>query len=73
MEWRRRVRNVENVVTFEPADTFALFLEAVRAAIAGGDHERLCIAISSTMPSAGDQIAKALLHRPANPDRISLA
>ena len=39
LEWRRRVRNVEDVVTFEPADTFANFLEAVMSAIAGGDHE----------------------------------
>jgi predicted dehydrogenase len=40
MEWRRRVRNVESVVTFEAADTFARFLEAVTRAIADGDHER---------------------------------
>jgi dTDP-3,4-didehydro-2,6-dideoxy-alpha-D-glucose 3-reductase len=39
MEWRRRTRNVEDVVTFEAADTFARFLEAVTSAIAGGDHE----------------------------------
>jgi dTDP-3,4-didehydro-2,6-dideoxy-alpha-D-glucose 3-reductase len=39
-EWRRRVRNVESVVTFEVADTFARFLEAVAAGIASGDHER---------------------------------
>jgi dTDP-3,4-didehydro-2,6-dideoxy-alpha-D-glucose 3-reductase len=39
MEWRRRVRNVDDVVTFEPADTFAGFLEAVTSAIGGGDHE----------------------------------
>jgi NDP-hexose-3-ketoreductase len=39
MEWRRRVRNVDDVVTFEPADTFARFLAAVTSAIAGGDHE----------------------------------
>jgi NDP-hexose-3-ketoreductase len=39
-EWRRRVRNVESVVTFEAADTFARFLEAVASGIAGGDHER---------------------------------
>jgi hypothetical protein len=40
VEWRRRVRNVDDIVTFEPADTFASFLEAVTSAIAGGDHER---------------------------------
>ena len=40
IEWRRRVRNVDDIVTFEPADTFANFLEAVTSAIAGGDHER---------------------------------
>jgi predicted dehydrogenase len=41
MEWRRRVRNVESVVTFDVADTFAQFLETVVSAIEGGDHERL--------------------------------
>jgi predicted dehydrogenase len=40
MEWRRRVSNVDDVVTFEPADTFARFLDAVTSAIAGGDHEK---------------------------------
>jgi NDP-hexose-3-ketoreductase len=39
MEWRRRVRNVESVVRFEIADTFALFLESVARAIATGEHE----------------------------------
>lgn len=39
MEWRRRVRNVESVVTSEVADTFARFLESVARAIASGDHE----------------------------------
>jgi NDP-hexose-3-ketoreductase len=39
MEWRRRLRNVESVVTFEIADTFARFLESVTRAIANGDHE----------------------------------
>jgi NDP-hexose-3-ketoreductase len=41
MEWRRRVRNVEDIVTFEAADTFARFLERVAGAIASGDHEPL--------------------------------
>lgn len=41
MEWRRRVRNVESSITFDIADTFALFLETVVAAIASGDHARL--------------------------------
>jgi len=40
-EWRQRVRNVETVVTFEAADTFARFLETAAGAIAGGDHEPL--------------------------------
>jgi dTDP-3,4-didehydro-2,6-dideoxy-alpha-D-glucose 3-reductase len=40
MEWRRRVRNAENVATFDAADTFARFLGSVMRAIAGGDHER---------------------------------
>jgi dTDP-3,4-didehydro-2,6-dideoxy-alpha-D-glucose 3-reductase len=40
MEWRRRVRNADDVVTFEPSDTFARFLEAATSAIASGDHER---------------------------------
>jgi len=41
IEWRRRVRNVEDTVTFEPADVFACFLEAATSAIASGDHEPL--------------------------------
>jgi dTDP-3,4-didehydro-2,6-dideoxy-alpha-D-glucose 3-reductase len=40
MEWRRRLRNADDVVIFEPADTFARFLEAATSAIAEGDHER---------------------------------
>jgi predicted dehydrogenase len=39
VEWRRRIRNVESVVPSEAADTFAHFLNAVTAAVAGGDHE----------------------------------
>jgi predicted dehydrogenase len=39
MEWRRRIRNAESVVTSEAADTFAKFLDAVTGAVAGGDHE----------------------------------
>jgi len=41
MEWRRRIRNVETVATFEAADTFARFLDAATQAISGGDHEPL--------------------------------
>jgi NDP-hexose-3-ketoreductase len=41
IEWRRRVRNVETVVTFEAADTFARFLETATRAILGDDHEPL--------------------------------
>jgi hypothetical protein len=40
MEWRRRIRNAESVVTSEAADTFARFLDAATGAAAGGDHER---------------------------------
>jgi predicted dehydrogenase len=40
MEWRRRVGNVDDVVTFQPADTFARFLDAVTSAIASGDHDK---------------------------------
>jgi len=39
MQWRRRVHNVESVVTFEVADTFARFLESVACAVANGGHE----------------------------------
>jgi predicted dehydrogenase len=39
MEWCQRVQNSEDVVVFEPADTFALFLRAVTAAIASDDRE----------------------------------
>jgi NDP-hexose-3-ketoreductase len=41
IKWRRRVRNVETVVTFEAADIFANFLEAATRAISTGDHEPL--------------------------------
>jgi NDP-hexose-3-ketoreductase len=41
MEWRQRVRNVESIVSFDIADTFALFMAAVVSAIASGDHEGL--------------------------------
>lgn len=41
IEWRRRVRNVESPVTFEPADVFARFLEAAVRTISCGDHEPL--------------------------------
>jgi predicted dehydrogenase len=40
IEWRRRMRNVEDIVTFNPADSFALFLTEVTSAIARGAHER---------------------------------
>lgn len=39
MEWRRRIRNTESVVTSEAADTFARFLDAATGAAADGDHE----------------------------------
>jgi dTDP-3,4-didehydro-2,6-dideoxy-alpha-D-glucose 3-reductase len=39
VEWRQRVRNIEGVVTFEAADTFARFLEVVACGIVSGDHE----------------------------------
>jgi predicted dehydrogenase len=59
VDWRRRVRNAEDVVTFEPADTFANFLEAVTSAIAGGDHERFhCDLVSDAR--CRDVIATAL-------------
>jgi NDP-hexose-3-ketoreductase len=41
IEWRQHVRNVETVVTFEAADTFARFLDAATRAIAVDDHEPL--------------------------------
>jgi hypothetical protein len=41
IEWRRRVRNVESLVRFEPADIFGRFLEAAMRAISDGDYEPL--------------------------------
>jgi len=61
MEWRRRVGNVESVVTFEPADTFARFLEAVTSGIAGGDHERFHRDLLSDAHVRA-KIAEALAH-----------
>jgi NDP-hexose-3-ketoreductase len=41
MEWLQHVRNIETVVTFEPADAFARFLDTATRAIASGEHEPL--------------------------------
>jgi len=41
IEWRRRIRNIEATVTFEPADVFMHFLEAATHAISGGEREPL--------------------------------
>jgi predicted dehydrogenase len=62
MEWRRRVRNVDDVVTFEPADTFARFLAAVTSAIDVGDHESFHRDLLSDA-RCRDMIAKALASR----------
>jgi predicted dehydrogenase len=62
MEWRRRVRNVDDVVTFEPADTFARFLAAVTSAIGGGDHESFHRDLLSDA-RCRDMIATALASR----------
>jgi len=61
-EWRRRVRNVESAVTFEVADTFALFLESVARAVASGDHEGLHRNLLDDA-ECRERIAKALLNR----------
>jgi predicted dehydrogenase len=47
VEWRRRVRNTEDVRTFEPADTFQRFLEAAMLAVKTGDHARFYDDLSS--------------------------
>lgn len=47
MEWRRRIRNAEDVLTFEPADTFQQFLESVVRGITDGDHEGFIDDLSS--------------------------
>jgi predicted dehydrogenase len=60
MEWHRRVRNAESVVTFEAADTFARFLESVTRAIGSGDHERFYRDLSSDAESRA-RIAGALV------------
>jgi len=39
IEWRRRIRNAEDTVTFEAADVFRNFLEAAVSAIASGERE----------------------------------
>jgi hypothetical protein len=66
MEWRRRVRNVESVVTFEVADTFACFLESVARAIASGDHERFHFDLLNDAECRA-RIAEALVnHEPAH-------
>jgi predicted dehydrogenase len=47
IEWRRRIRNTEDVLTFDPADTFQRFLEGVMLAIKTGDHETFYRDLSS--------------------------
>ncbi len=59
MEWRQRIRNQESVATFEPADTFALFLDAACGAAAGGDHERFYRDLLDDA-ECRDRIARAL-------------
>jgi predicted dehydrogenase len=60
MEWSCRARNVESVVTFEAADTFARFLELAAGAIASGDHEEFyCDLVSDA--ECRSQIAEALV------------
>jgi NDP-hexose-3-ketoreductase len=69
MEWRRRVRNVDDVVTFEPADTFARFLAAVTSAIDGGDHESFHRDLLSDA-RCRDMIATALASRSPSHQRV---
>ena len=59
VEWRQRIRNQESVATFEPADTFALFLDAACRAAADGDHGKLARDLLGDA-DCRDQIAKAL-------------
>jgi NDP-hexose-3-ketoreductase len=67
MEWRQRVRNQESIATFEPADTFALFLEAACGAAADGDHERLSRDLLDDA-ECRERIAEALRNQhPAQP------
>lgn len=65
MEWRQRVRNQESVATFEPADTFALFLDAACRAATTGDHERFARDLVDDA-ACREQIAEALNHKPAH-------
>jgi dTDP-3,4-didehydro-2,6-dideoxy-alpha-D-glucose 3-reductase len=69
MEWRRRVRNVDDVVTFEPADTFARFLAAVTSAIDVGDHESFHRDLLSDA-RCRDMIATALASRNPSHQRV---
>jgi len=62
MEWRRRVRNIESIASFEAADTFARFLEAVVCAIVSGDHETFHRDLLSDA-ECRSQIAEALLNQ----------
>ena len=69
MEWRRRVRNVDDVVTFEPADTFACFLAAVTSAIAGNDHDSFHRDLLSDA-LCRDMIATALASQDSSHQRV---
>jgi NDP-hexose-3-ketoreductase len=65
MEWHRRLRNVESVVTFEPADTFARFLESACHAIDGNDHDRFYRDLLEDA-ECRERIAEALNQKPAH-------
>jgi hypothetical protein len=69
MEWRRRVRNVDDVVTFEPADTFERFLTAVTSAIAGGEHDSFHRDLLSDA-RCRDMIATALASQDSSHQRV---
>jgi NDP-hexose-3-ketoreductase len=67
MQWHRRVRNAESVVTFEVADTFARFLELAVRAIVDGNHEAFYCALLSDAECRA-RIAEAVANQePAQP------
>jgi len=65
MEWRQRVRNQDGVATFDPADTFALFLGAACRAATADDHERFAHDLLEDA-RCREKIAEALQHKPAH-------
>lgn len=63
--WQQRKANVANEMRFEPADTFARFLDSATEAIAGGGQDRFADALL-TDAEFRERLAQAIVPQPAH-------